>query len=160
MSSLSPRRPTDSGTRLRLEAEPLERMHAHAREGYPHEVVGILAGPPPGGTVARAVPLHNEREVDAARRFTVSGLTLARAEARLEAEGLEVLGYYHSHPDHPASWSDSDRDAALPDRSYVIVAVEGPEPCVTDTRAWRLAPDRSEMWAEAVELAEGKQSCC
>jgi proteasome lid subunit RPN8/RPN11 len=160
MSSLTRRPPTDSGTRLRIEADALERLHAHVVEGYPHEVVGVLAGHAADATVRRAAPLQNEAELDPARRFVVSGLRLARTEAALEAEGLDVLGYYHSHPDHPASWSDADRDQALPDRSYVIVSVVGPAPQVVETTAWRLSDDRAAMLAEALERLPADPRCC
>ncbi len=160
MSSRTPRPPTDSGTRLRIEAAALDRLHAHAVEGYPHEVVGVLAGRAADATVSRAAPLQNEAERDPARRFVVSGLKLARTEAALEAEGLDVLGYYHSHPDHPASWSDDDRDQALPDRSYVIVSVVGPAPRVAETTAWRLSEDRAALLAEGLEPLSAAPRCC
>ena len=77
---------------------------------------------------------------------------------RLEREGLGVLGYYHSHPDHPAMYSDTDRELALPNMSYLITAVHGgdgaggPEATVRieDTRCWRLRDDRSEMDEEEI----------
>jgi proteasome lid subunit RPN8/RPN11 len=160
MSSLIHRPPTDSGTRLRIDPAALDRLHAHAVEGFPHEVVGVLAGRAAESTASVAVPLQNEAEQDPARRFAVSGLKLARTEASLEAEGLDVLGYYHSHPDHPASWSDTDRDQALPDRSYVIVSVVGPAPRVAETCAWRLSADRAAMLSETLEVAPADRRCC
>lgn len=135
---------------LRFERPELARMHAHAAEGYPHEVVGILAGEP--GRVTRIAPLINERADSAHNRYKVSGLTLARAEQALEDEGLAILGYYHSHPDHPAQYSEYDRDHALPNLSYVIVSVRGGE--IADTLSWRLRDDRSAMDPEALDLLE------
>jgi proteasome lid subunit RPN8/RPN11 len=126
---------------LNIPRAQLETLHSHAREGYPHEVVGILAGPP--GRVDRVVALVNERADSPQNRYLVSAMTLFRAEQRLEAEGLAVLGYYHSHPDHPALYSDFDRDHALPNLSYVITAVHGGQ--IVDTRSWRLRDDRSAM---------------
>ena len=129
--------------------------------GYPYEVVGLLlgrAGPP---TALEARSLENEHEAEPARRFRVSGLRLARAEAQAEGEGFDVLGYYHSHPDHPASWSDEDRDQALPGRSYLIAAVQGVDqpPAVVGLRAWRIAEDRSEMLEEGLDEApDGEQT--
>ena len=123
----------------------LSRLHAHAQEGYPHEVVGILAGTRADGRVTRVVPLLNERADSPRNRYVVSGLVLHRAEERLAEEGLEVVGYYHSHPDHPARYSDYDRDHALPNMVYVITSVLGDAtpPRVDDTRAWLLREDRS-----------------
>lgn len=130
-------------TALLVRASELARLHAHAAEGYPHEVVGILAGDRAGHQVSRVQPLLNERADSPANRYQVSALHLARAERALEAEGLEIVGYYHSHPDHPSVWSDFDRDHALPNMSYLIVSVRGGE--VASTRSWRLREDRSVM---------------
>lgn len=152
MSSLKKRRIRPSGTTLFLPESELKRLHAHARAGHPHEVVGILAGR--SGRVTRVVPLENDDTERPERRYHVDGLRLMRAEAALAAEGLEVLGYYHSHPDHPAMYSDTDRDLALPRMSYVIVSVQGGEDGarVVDTRSWRLREDRSEMDSEAIVI--------
>ncbi len=128
----------------------LAKLHAHAEEGYPHEVVGILAGDKGSGELKKVFPLVNERADSAHNRYKVSGLTLMRAEQGLEAEGHDILGYYHSHPDHPSQYSDYDRDHALPNMSYVIVSVLKGE--VVDTASWRLLEDRSAMSAEPITL--------
>lgn len=138
--------------KLGFQRSEIERMHEAAREGYPHEVVGILAGEPGSGHVSRVRPLVNERADSAHNRYKVSGLLLMRAEQALNAEGLEVLGYYHSHPDHPAQYSDYDRDHALPNLSYVIVAVHQGE--VVDTLSWRLREDRGAMDPELIQIEE------
>lgn len=135
---------------LVVDRSELARLYAHAREGYPHEVVGILAGN--GGAVTRVVPLINERADSPKNRYQVSGLVLAKAERALEGEGFAVLGYYHSHPDHPARYSDFDRDHALPNLSYVIVSVVSGE--VADTLSWRLRDDRSAMDPESVDVVD------
>lgn len=128
----------------------LDKLHAHARAGYPHEVVGILAGHRATGHVARVVSLVNERADSPQNRYQVSGLVLFRAEEQLAAEGLEVIGYYHSHPDHPSRWSDFDRDHALPNMSYVIVSVMGGE--IATTQSWRLREDRAVMDEEPLTV--------
>jgi proteasome lid subunit RPN8/RPN11 len=156
MSSLLPRPDTRSGTTLHIGIEALGRMHAHAIRGYPNEVVGLLGGDRAHGEVRRVVALENEHAEAPERRFRVDGRQLMRAERALESEGIEILGYYHSHPDHPASWSDEDRDQALPEMSYVITAVTaeaGGAPRVTDTRSWRLREDRSGMDHETLCVA-------
>lgn len=149
MSSLKQRDVKPSGTTLAISADALGVLRAHAVEGYPHEVVGILAGDRGSHTVSRCEVLRNERAEDAARRYKVSGLLIMKAEQRLAAEGLEVVGYYHSHPDHPAMYSDTDRDLALPNMSYVIASVtaEG----VADVKSWRLRDDREEMELETLQ---------
>lgn len=134
---------------LTLPQTELEKLHAHAQEGYPHEVVGIIAGDKQAQQVSRIQPLINERADYAHNRYKVSGLTLMRAEQALEAQGLEILGYYHSHPDHPSQYSDYDREHALPNLSYVIVSVMNG--LVVDTASWRLKEDRSAMDSEPIQ---------
>ena len=134
---------------IRFIKAELDTLYDHAREGYPHEVVGILAGVPGSSVVSKVVPLVNEREDSPENRYKVSGLTLFRKEEALRAGGLEVLGYYHTHPDHPAQYSDYDRDHALPNLSYVIVSVRNGD--IADTLSWRLRDDRSAMDPEVVE---------
>ena len=70
------------------------------------------------------------------------------SQQALEAEGHDILGYYHSHPDHPSRYSEYDRDHALPNMSYLIVSVLKGE--VVDTASWRLHEDRSAMSAEPI----------
>lgn len=135
---------------LTLTADALEAIHLHAAEGYPDEVVGVLAGR--DGRVTRVAALVNERADRPGDRYEVSGLALARAERALEAAGDTVLGYYHSHPDHPARYSETDREAALPNLSYVIVSVSAGRPA--DTRSWRLREDRSAMDEEEIHIEE------
>jgi proteasome lid subunit RPN8/RPN11 len=137
---------------LSIVESALRRMHAHAEEGHPHEVVGILAGDRRGPTVTRVEALVNERADSPANRYHVSGMVLARAERRLESEGLEIVGYYHSHPDHPAKYSDFDRDHALPNLAYVIISVD--QGHVADTLCWRLREDRSAMDPENIAVLE------
>ena len=135
---------------IRFDPAEYQRMHAAAAEGYPFEVVGILAGDRTTGAVSQVVPLINERADSARNRYVVSGLVMMRAEQAIEAKGLEVVGYYHSHPDHPAQYSDFDRDHALPNMSYVIVSVQQGTPGVT--LSWRLVEDRTSMDPEVIEL--------
>jgi proteasome lid subunit RPN8/RPN11 len=133
---------------LHIDPDPLARLHAHAEEGFPHEVVGILAGSRETWSVTEIVAMRNERADSAHNRYKVSGLTLMRAEQALEARGLEIVGYYHSHPDHPSQYSDYDRDHALPNMSYVIVSVLAGE--AVTTQSWRLTDDRSRMDEEEI----------
>lgn len=133
-----------------LSPDVLGALHRHAEAGYPHEVVGILAGSRATGVVTAIAALENERADSLANRYAVSALALSRAEQRLEADGHEIVGYYHSHPDHPSRYSDFDRDHALPNMAYVIVSVQGGR--VTTTQAWRLLEDRTAMDEEPVAL--------
>ncbi len=138
---------------VRISADELARMHRFAADGYPHEVCGILAGRRADSEVLEVMPLVNERADSPANRYRVDGLLVLRAEQGLEARGLEVVGYYHSHPDHPSRYSDYDREHALPNMSYAIVSVMAGE--VSDTRCWRLSEDRSVMDAEQIQVGAG-----
>jgi proteasome lid subunit RPN8/RPN11/molybdopterin converting factor small subunit len=144
---------------LWFDRSELERMQAHARDGYPHEVVGLLAGRPGTRVVSRVSALVNERADSPRNRYQVSGLVVAKAERQLEALGFEVLGYYHSHPDHEARYSDFDRDHAMPNLSYVIVAVrgDGADPntaSIAELLSWRLREDRAAMDPESLRPSE------
>lgn len=148
MSSLAQRTVRPSGTTLRLLAPAAAAIRDHALAGYPHEVVGILAGDRGTGTISEAAPLENRSPDRARDRYQVDGLELLKAERSLESRGLDIVGYYHSHPDHPAMYSDTDRDLALPHMAYLIAAVRGDSfaaPTLVETRCWRLREDRSEM---------------
>ena len=100
--------------------------------------------------VQRVHPLVNERADSPANRYKVGGLVLMDAEQALEAEGFEIIGYYHSHPDHPSQYSDFDRDHALPNMSYLITSVRGGD--IANTQSWRLLEDRSSMQEEAITI--------
>jgi proteasome lid subunit RPN8/RPN11 len=91
--------------------------------------------------IAEALPLPNVTDQGPRRRFRVSADDYRRAEARAAAIGAELLGFYHSHPDHPARPSEYDLDHAWPNFTYVIVSVDNGNP--GDLRSWRLQPDRS-----------------
>lgn len=133
---------------LILVSRELERIHAHVTEGYPFEVVGLLAGSRSEHRVSRVVPLVNERADSPRNRYSVNGLLVLRAEEALITGGFDVIGTYHSHPDHPSRWSDFDRDHALPNLSYIIVSVLAG--AVATTQSWRLRDDRSQMDEEPI----------
>jgi len=143
--------------RLRLMSDVRERIREHGAHGYPYEVCGALLGreisDPGAGTlrvVTAALPLENRREDSPHNRFSVTPLDVLRAERTAGAKGLELLGWYHTHPDHPARPSEFDREHAWPWYSYVILSVTAREP--GDMTSWRLADDRSAYAAESIEV--------
>jgi proteasome lid subunit RPN8/RPN11 len=95
--------------------------------------------------VTAIIGVENARE-DGERyhRFVIEPEDFMRAEAEARRMGLDVLGFYHSHPDHPAEPSDYDREHAMPFYSYVIVSVE--EGTASELTSWELAADRSEFF--------------
>jgi proteasome lid subunit RPN8/RPN11 len=124
----------------------VDAIRAHGRETYPHECCGALLGR--NGLVSEAWPLPNTTEEGPRRRFLVRAVDYRTAEARAGAQGVELLGFYHSHPDHPARPSQYDLDHAWPVFSYVIISVTDGHP--GDVTSWRLADDRSAFEAEAL----------
>ncbi|MCX7925799.1 MAG: M67 family metallopeptidase [Fimbriimonadales bacterium] len=125
-------------------------MRDHARAEYPHECCGALLGREEGNTriVEQVIRLANERTEERERRFYLSPQQVLMAERRARELGLLLLGFYHSHPDHPAIPSEYDREHALPYYSYPIISVMQGEP--VELRSWRLKEDRSGYDEEAV----------
>ena len=138
-----------------IQSSCMDEMKKHAQEGFPHEVVGILAGNREKNEVSSVTLLVNER-AETHNRYKVSALRLMKAERALESRGLEIVGYYHSHPNHPAQYSDYDREHALPNMSYVIVSVQ--EGIFQDVLSWRLLDNRTAMSAEPITIFTGEKS--
>ena len=147
-----------------------EAIRQHAARDYPSECCGILLGKGEGDAkvVTEVVPLTNLRH-DAARaqellplddpgreteknRFLIDPLDQLRVEKDARRRALDVLGYYHSHPDHPARPSIYDRDHAWPWYSYVIISVEQGVP--KDLTSWVLADDRAAFREESLSMAD------
>jgi S-sulfo-L-cysteine synthase (O-acetyl-L-serine-dependent) len=122
-------------------------LRRHAARIYPNECCGALLGPKPG-RVTRAFPLDNTFPSEQRRRFLVGPDEYRRAEVRAGDMGLMLLGFYHSHPDHPAEPSAFDLDHAWPNLSYLIVSVRQGQP--KEARSWRLKADRSAFEEEFV----------
>jgi proteasome lid subunit RPN8/RPN11 len=138
--------------KIRIKHSEYEKLRDHAREGYPHEVVGLLGGSRKDGVVHHVERLVNERTDSPGTRYRVDGLAVFDGERRIRARGLDTLGYYHSHPDHPAVYSEEDRRNAHLSMSYLILSVLNGE--VEDVQSWRLLKDRSAMQAETVEVED------
>ncbi|MDR0233981.1 MAG: M67 family metallopeptidase [Zoogloeaceae bacterium] len=102
-------------------------IRAEGEAAYPNECCGALLGEVDGAgvkSVKRAVAIHNAREDgEQYHRFLITPDDLLRVEQTARASRLDVIGFYHSHPDHPAIPSGYDKDHALPFYSYVIVSV-------------------------------------
>jgi proteasome lid subunit RPN8/RPN11 len=141
--------------RLMITSRHLQTVTQHAAASYPEECCGFLIGRSDAGTtvVERVLSVGNERQESRHNRYLISPETVLAANKEVRALSLDVVGYYHSHPDHPARPSEFDRDHAWPGLSYVIVSVEGGR--VADTRSWRLADDRERFEEEAIEPAAG-----
>ena len=124
---------------IRLEPQVDAAIRAHGSETYPNECCGALIGR--DGNVTDTLALPNTTEEGPRRRFMVRPQDYRAAEKRAADSGGELLGFYHSHPDHPARPSQYDLDHAWPFFSYVIVSVR--DGVSGDMTAWRLREDRS-----------------
>jgi proteasome lid subunit RPN8/RPN11 len=137
---------------LRIGEQIALRIRNHGAETYPNECCGALFGSERDGRrdVVEILPLTNRRDDSPRNRFAITPEDVRDAEAAAQRYGLELLGWYHSHPDAPARPSEFDREHAWPWYSYVIVSVQSREP--KDMNSWRLADDRTNYEAEAVEI--------
>lgn len=135
----------------------LEEIRQHGRRAYPNECCGALLGAPgEDGTkeVRALLSLDNRRAGEAARtRFLVTADDHRAAEKTARAQGLEIVGFYHSHPDHPARPSEFDREHAWPWYSYIIVGVA--EGASQEATCWLLAEDRSRFLPEEMRIVAG-----
>ncbi|MDR3200371.1 MAG: M67 family metallopeptidase [Spirochaetales bacterium] len=140
---------------IRLDEKTIGQIRAFAEAAYPNEACGFLLGKLDEGGRSRQVeeiiPIDNAREAgEQYHRFTIEPEDFMRAEKTARGQGREVLGFYHSHPDHPALPSDYDREHALPFYSYIIVAVA--KGAAGDVTSWELSEDRKEFTKEDVEI--------
>ncbi len=131
-------------------------MRAHGEETYPNECCGILLGKsdPDGNSVERALRAGNTRTDSAHNRYHIAPEELVRAQRQARVAGLDIVGFYHSHPDHPAQWSQTDfAEAHWLGCSYVITAVEQGRARVTNTfRLLGADEDSKRFEDEALEI--------
>jgi proteasome lid subunit RPN8/RPN11 len=138
---------------LEISNEILDQILAHGENAYPEEGAGFLLGSAEGEQrlVVAILGLINARE-DTARhnRYLLTAQDYLRGEQEGERLGLDVLGVFHSHPDHPNRPSEYDREWAMPWFSYLITSVQGGRS--VESRAWRLAEDRSAFIEETIQV--------
>jgi len=113
---------------LRIPQSALEELRRHGEETYPNECCGVLLGGREGEArrVRRVERCGNTRSDSPRTRYNIDGRELLRIQREARERGEEVVGFYHSHPEHPARWSETDLvEAHWTGCSYVITAVEG-----------------------------------
>jgi proteasome lid subunit RPN8/RPN11 len=140
---------------LRLTKKLEQEIRDHGARDYPNECCGAMLGTDGDGAgreVRALFPLINRRDDSPRNRFSITPEDFRAAERAAADRGLDVLGWYHSHPDHPARPSDFDREHAWPWYSYVIVSIQGGVP--KDLTSWQLEEDRTQFQPETV-VAEG-----
>jgi proteasome lid subunit RPN8/RPN11 len=146
--------PAAAPDHVRIPEDALRVIHHEAGHGYPEEICGILIGrdSDAGRVIERVVPVDNARADERSRRYIIEADVLRRVEHEAKRDGFEVIGFYHSHPDHAAIPSAYDREHSWPWYTYVIVAVRRGE--IADVRAWRLTDDRTAFGEQSVISTE------
>ncbi|HEY9761988.1 MAG TPA: M67 family metallopeptidase [Trichocoleus sp.] len=160
---------------LILDTDTLQRIRTHAEQTYPEECCGILIGRgschPEGiecRSVVEATPVDNGWDAEATaivnslmgaefsetantkrRRYWIDPQALLTAQRTARARALDIIGIYHSHPDHPAVPSECDRTLAWSGYSYIIVSVAQGQ--AADVRSWCL-DENHQFQAEAMRM--------
>ncbi|MCC7358848.1 MAG: M67 family metallopeptidase [Anaerolineales bacterium] len=140
---------------LTIPADVLKLIQAHGEAAYPNEGVGLLLGLAGGSdkTAGAIYPLANSWPADEQfHRYQVDGAAMLQGELEAARRGLDILGFFHSHPDHPAEASSTDHLwATWPWYSYVITTIA--QGRATVTRSWVLREDRSAFDEEALTFS-------
>jgi proteasome lid subunit RPN8/RPN11 len=112
---------------LNLSQQLYNELRAHGEETYPHECCGILLGKSDAEnlSVHQLLRAGNTRTDSAHNRYHIAPQELIAAQRQARKAGLDIVGFYHSHPDHPAQWSPTDfAEAHWLGCAYVITAIE------------------------------------
>ncbi|MFN2405740.1 MAG: Mov34/MPN/PAD-1 family protein [Pyrinomonadaceae bacterium] len=137
---------------ITIAEQQLTQIRAHGVSDYPYECCGLLLGRfgPERKIVSEIFPISNAREESAKRnRFLITPEELMRGEQYARAQDLEVVGFYHSHPDSPAVPSQYDLEHAWPTYSYIIVSTSAER--ANDLFSWEQEPDRSRFNQEEIQ---------
>ena len=135
---------------LRMDHALIDEIRRQGERAYPAECCGVLVGI--AGDVKEVVKLvpATNRRTDDPRRYLIDPDDLRRIEAELRPLKQDVLGCYHSHPDHPAVPSAFDVEQAWPWYSYLILRVDGGR--AAEVASWVLVDDRSTMHSEPIDV--------
>ncbi len=132
-----------------------ELLRAYSEEAYPYECCGFLLGETTesGRRIVSTMPAQNAREPEAQHhRFLIKPEVFLRMERFARERNLDVIGFYHSHPNGAAQPSQYDAEHSWPWYIYIIVAVEDGE--AKDLRAWSLEDDRRGFEDHEIEVVE------
>jgi len=137
---------------IRLSPELEKNIRVDGETAYPNECCGVLIGEVDNvgiKTVKSTLTISNASEDgEQYHRFLITPEDMMKAEQAARAKKLDVIGFYHSHPDHPSAPSGYDKDHALPFYSYVIVSVDNGKAQILTS--WELADDRSDFTQEKI----------
>ncbi len=137
----------------------LDDIHAYGENAYPEEGAGLLLGRSDGDlrVVTAILTLPNAREESARHnRYLITALDMLHGEREAMKRGLDIIGVFHSHPDHPNHPSTFDREWAMPWFSYLITSVQNGK--AVGTRSWRLADDRSKFEEEELKVESDRRN--
>lgn len=138
---------------LQISKNVIDQIHAHGQAAYPEEGAGLLLGTADKDdrAVNAILPLSNSREENARHnRYLITAEDMMAGEKEALAMNMDVIGVFHSHPDHPNQPSDFDRELALPWYSYLITSINSGK--MADSRAWRLTDDRQQFIEEHINI--------
>ena len=141
---------------IQLTEKHRNEIAVHGERDYPYECCGLLLGSLAGNgakLVVETYAISNAREEGAKRnRFLIRPEELMRGERYAITRNLEVVGFYHSHPDHPAVPSPYDLEHAWPVYSYIVVSIKAAE--AQDLRSWEMQTDRSRFEEEEIHVRQ------
>jgi proteasome lid subunit RPN8/RPN11 len=142
---------------LRIDYTNYQALRAHGEETYPNECCGVLLGKsePDGNHVRQIVRAGNTRTDSAHNRYNIAPQELVRIQRQARGLGLDIVGFYHSHPDHPAQWSQTDfAEAHWLGCSYIITSVEQGKADITNSFLLSgTTEDDKKFEDEAIEIA-------
>lgn len=143
---------------MSITASDLEQLRRHGEDAYPAECCGILLGKfeGDGRRVYSIVPCQNACADGRSTHFVIDPREVIQAQRAGRDLGLEIVGFYHSHPDHPAQWSATDlAEAHWFGCSYVITGVEKGKAAITNSFELTGSDDGEKKFAdEKIEVAE------
>jgi proteasome lid subunit RPN8/RPN11 len=122
---------------VKLKKSDLDAISAHGKRGYPHEVCGVFLGKWGSGRVDKVVEMVNREDKTPRVNYQIAPEDILKLTREAAAEGLDIIGYYHTHPDHPPRPSETDRRVAAGGFSdgvyHMVMAVEKGERTHLDT---------------------------
>jgi len=140
--------------KIELSQELMGQIEAHCEATYPNEGAGFILGRVEGETVtiSTLMPLDNKWEADEQyHRFVLDTQDFLKAEMAAAKQGVDLVGVFHSHPDHPSRPSEFDRDHALPNFAYLITSVQQGK--AATTQAWRLTEERDKFSEDVLSIS-------
>jgi proteasome lid subunit RPN8/RPN11 len=139
-------------TEVKITEELFRQIALHAEGTYPEECCGMILGNEGSGQrlVREIIAIDNVQDENRRRRFLISPEQYRAAERQAAERGLDLLGFYHSHPDHPAAPSAFDTEHALPWFTYLIISVIKGE--AEHATAWVLEEDRGRFTGQRLDI--------